>query len=282
MVTTSLGDRAPADSPDDDHLADSDSCITFPLGLVGWESWKRFVLLMDDEGDELPVAIMQLVDDPDVSIMVTDPSLVCAGYEESVTLSEDDRISSGSGDARVEVSRLLEADELKQLLARSNKDVTFVAAILSNRVYEDVVAAGFATKPTSVFVPTTVAQDQQVAAQQQYQGKAYLHVPVPSGDLLTQGFVAPAAPDQTELDTPPETEMRDVIRGSKPFMGNVNNSISGEVRGPAIQAGYIDNYTHNDSHNHYRGGQHVTGNNNTVAGRDVSINEGRKKKRGNR
>jgi flagellar assembly factor FliW len=98
MVTTSLGDCAPTDSPDDGHLADSDSCITFPLGLVGWESWKRFVLLMDDEGDELPVAIMQLVDDPDVSIMVTDPSLVYAGYEESVTLSEDDRAFLGLAD----------------------------------------------------------------------------------------------------------------------------------------------------------------------------------------
>ncbi len=134
---------------------------------------------------------------------------------------------------------------------------------------------GYATKPTSVFVPTTVRV-------KQYRGTAYLHVPEPSGDLLTQGFGTGASTDQsdeTEPDTGPEDEVSDVIREPRPTVRDVRNSISGQVHGTAIQAGYIDSYTH-----HRGGDQNVTGNDNIVVGRDLrgGVNRIPKKKRGDR
>src|SRR5438067_13169882 len=66
----------------------SDSTIVFPTGLVGCESWKHFVLLVDDQED-LPVAVLRCLDDPDVELMVTDPYLALPEYR--VDLSASDR-----------------------------------------------------------------------------------------------------------------------------------------------------------------------------------------------
>jgi flagellar assembly factor FliW len=57
----------------------SDPAITFPEGLVGCPNWKRFVLLMDEDED-LPVAILRSLDDPQVELLVTDPTLVEPDY----------------------------------------------------------------------------------------------------------------------------------------------------------------------------------------------------------
>ena len=53
--------------------------ISFPRGLVGFADWRRFLLLEDP--DEAPVAILQCVDDTDVSFLVTDPSYVTPDYD---------------------------------------------------------------------------------------------------------------------------------------------------------------------------------------------------------
>ena len=52
--------------------------ITFPSGLVGFSHWRRFVLLEDPE--ELPVAVLQCIDDTDVSFLVTDPACIHSDY----------------------------------------------------------------------------------------------------------------------------------------------------------------------------------------------------------
>ncbi|MCP2166779.1 hypothetical protein [Goodfellowiella coeruleoviolacea] len=107
-----------------------------------------------------------------------------------LTDSGQNRVGDGKGHARIETHRLLDAQPVRDLLDRSNPDVTLVAAILSARAYEDVVAAGYTGLAESQFVPAPV----QVKT---YQGTAYLHVPRPSGGLLTEGFTldsaAPAA-----------------------------------------------------------------------------------------
>jgi flagellar assembly factor FliW len=87
--------------PSDVALLNSDGTdptIVFPTGLVGCETWKRFVLLVDDEQD-LPVAVLRCLDHPDVDLMVTDPSLALADYR--VVLSAEDRnsIQLADGDA---------------------------------------------------------------------------------------------------------------------------------------------------------------------------------------
>ena len=81
MLSTSPSDVAApvCDGPD--------PTIVFPNGLIGCEAWKRFVLLVDDEED-LPVAVLRCLDQPDVELMVTDPSLALPDYK--IALSAED------------------------------------------------------------------------------------------------------------------------------------------------------------------------------------------------
>ena len=69
MFTTQPGSTTP----------DFDPAIVFPDGLVGCPDWKRFVLLVDNEED-LPVAVLRSLDDPEVELLVTDPSFVEPDY----------------------------------------------------------------------------------------------------------------------------------------------------------------------------------------------------------
>jgi flagellar assembly factor FliW len=62
--------------------------IAFPHGLVGCPDWRNFVLLTDDE-ENLPVAMLQCLDLPRVQLLVTDPHLIDASY--SAPLSDEDR-----------------------------------------------------------------------------------------------------------------------------------------------------------------------------------------------
>jgi flagellar assembly factor FliW len=57
-----------------------DPAITFPDGLVGCPDWKRFVLLVD-ETEDLPVAVLRSLDNPQVELLVTDPTLVEPDYK---------------------------------------------------------------------------------------------------------------------------------------------------------------------------------------------------------
>jgi hypothetical protein len=97
-----------------------------------------------------------------------------------MTDSGENRISDGSGESRIETHRLLDSAEVRDLLARSSP-TTSVAAIVSSRAFEDAVLSGFADEDPELYVPAPV----QVKS---YQGRAYLRVPRPSGDLLAHGF----------------------------------------------------------------------------------------------
>jgi flagellar assembly factor FliW len=68
----------------------TDIAITFPEGLVGCQGWKNFVLMTDDGAEELPVAVLQSLDDLSVRLMVTDPRLLDPSY--SAPLSSQDRL----------------------------------------------------------------------------------------------------------------------------------------------------------------------------------------------
>lgn len=98
-----------------------------------------------------------------------------------VTGSGSDDISEGSGSSRIEVHRLLDAEPVKDILARSGA-TTCVAAIVSARAYEDAVLSGYTGEDQSLYVAAPV----QV---KKYQGTAYLRVPQPSGDLIAHGFL---------------------------------------------------------------------------------------------
>jgi flagellar assembly factor FliW len=61
------------DSTDLQSLDTNEFAIVFPDGLVGCQDWKRFILTADEDDEEQRCAVLQSLDDPNVSLMVTDP-----------------------------------------------------------------------------------------------------------------------------------------------------------------------------------------------------------------
>jgi flagellar assembly factor FliW len=72
----------------------TDPSVTFEDGLIGQPSWKRFVLIVED-AEELPVAMLQSLDDPDCTMLVADPKMVEPSY--TVRLTPDDRAALALG-----------------------------------------------------------------------------------------------------------------------------------------------------------------------------------------
>lgn len=101
--------------------------------------------------------------------------------------SGNNDIADGSGQGRIEAHRMIDSDPVRDLLARSS-DTTRVAAIISQRVYEDAVLEGFSAEDPELYVPVDVKV-------KTYAGTAYLRVPKPSGSLLTDGVFASPRPD---------------------------------------------------------------------------------------
>jgi flagellar assembly factor FliW len=61
---------------------DEQRIITFPAGLLGFSSFKRYTLLQPD--DEGVFFWLQSVDAPDLAFVVTDPSLWVRDYEATI------------------------------------------------------------------------------------------------------------------------------------------------------------------------------------------------------
>ncbi|WP_410579720.1 hypothetical protein [Amycolatopsis sp. lyj-108] len=122
------------------------------------------------------------------------------------------------GSTVITTHRLLDAPEVRDLLARSDPGQTFLAVALSQRVFEDVLETEYARLPSSLLVARRV----QV---KEYSGMVHLYVPRPSGDLLTHGFGAEAEPAPVTPDAP------------RP--AGTTNIITGGDFGTAIQVGHL-------------------------------------------
>lgn len=61
---------------------DESRIITFPTGLLGFSSFRRFALLQPD--DDGVFFWLQSVEAPDLAFVVTDPSLWVEGYEATI------------------------------------------------------------------------------------------------------------------------------------------------------------------------------------------------------
>ncbi|GGN27233.1 hypothetical protein GCM10011609_82420 [Lentzea pudingi] len=160
--------------------------------------------------------------------------------------SDSPRLGDGCGDSRVAAHRLVDAVEVRRLLELSDPDVTFLAAVISDRVHEDVVLGGHTTKSPSDYVRTSVSV-------KQFRGDAHLYVPKPSGDLLSRGFSEDA-------------EAKGDVRGPAE-VGDVRNEFSGKASGRVVQAGSIGQLKQDNRDQSNR--ISVRGNSNTVAGRDI-------------
>lgn len=84
----------------------------------------------------------------------------------------------GNGTPRNDAHRLLNADQLRAVLERASPHVTRVVSILSSRCYEDAVIGGRTLHPDHfVEVSATVRG-------KQFQQRAWIYVPTPSGSLF--------------------------------------------------------------------------------------------------
>jgi hypothetical protein len=87
----------------------------------------------------------------------------------------------GSSTPLVQAHRLLDSEPLREALARTDPEVTHLAAILAPRVFSDVVAAGYSTLRPGELTPVPV-RVKEFATQ-----RAYLYIPRPSGHWLGAG-----------------------------------------------------------------------------------------------
>jgi class 3 adenylate cyclase len=112
--------------------------------------------------------------------------------------------------------RLLDSDAIRRELSGSNPDLTLVAAIVSQRVFEDVVRAGFTPRlPPDRFRPVIA----EVAGKEFVQ-PAWIYVPKPSKP-------SDQAPRQAVGRSPGGAEPVAQAPGGTTIQGNVGNAITG-------------------------------------------------------
>jgi|GEM_PF-2257963 len=90
-------------------------------------------------------------------------------------------LADGNGGARIVLHRLLDDRSIRALLERTDPLTTHVGAIVSPQVYEGAVEDGYAALSPQEFHRVEVEV-------KTYRGVAYVHVPRPSGGLLTDGL----------------------------------------------------------------------------------------------
>lgn len=133
--------------------------------------------------------------------------------------TDAESISRGSGTTRVETHRLLDSSAVRSVLDDSGPE-TCVAAIVPERVVDDVVAAGYSAEGTSLY-------HRVEAREKEYHGVAYLRVPKPSGGLLAHGFTP-------RHDTEPDTE---ADRATPEAGHSTGGTTATHVDGPVAQHG---------------------------------------------
>lgn len=110
----------------------------------------------------------------------------------------------GNGTARNDTHRLLDSRPVKAVLASHKENVTHVAAILSDRCYEDAVAGGYTGRHPDHFVEVAATVDGKPFAQ-----RAWLYVPQPSGPLYEEApTTAGGAAEVKPKDAPPPRNAR--------------------------------------------------------------------------
>ncbi|MDX2934908.1 hypothetical protein [Streptomyces ipomoeae] len=132
---------------------------------------------------------------------------------------------SGNGTARNDTHRLLDSRPVKAVLASHKENITHLAAILSQRCYEDAVASGYTGRHLDHFVEVAATVDGKPFAQQ-----AWIYVPQPSGPLYEEALTDPAAESPVREDARPPENARTQgprVRNSAPN-GNIN---TGTVHG---------------------------------------------------
>lgn len=64
-----------------------DQIITFPEGLIGFSSFKRYLII--ERGKDRPFKWLQSVDNPELAFLIVDPLLFCPHYRAELNPQEN-------------------------------------------------------------------------------------------------------------------------------------------------------------------------------------------------
>ncbi|MBW1595624.1 hypothetical protein [Streptomyces sp. JJ38] len=156
----------------------------------------------------------------------------------------------GNGTVRNDTHRLLDSTPVKAVLASSSENITHVAAILSDRCYEDAVASGYTGRHPDHFIEVAATVEGKPFAQ-----RAWIHVPAPSGPLRNTGVLGQGAHPGDGGQARPEGDdgLRPGERHHVTQHWTTNSAPSGNVNTGTVQGGQSVS-------NHHTVGDHVGGN----------------------
>lgn len=155
---------------------------------------------------------------------------------------------SGNGTARNDTHRLLDCRPVKAVLASHRENITHVAAILSERCYEDAVVGGYTGRHPDHFVEVAATVDGKPFSQ-----RAWIYVPHPSG-LLYEGPPSTGTSQEAVWDAERSPESDGTWQGADAEFRRVSNSApNGNVNTGTVHGGQSVG-------NHHVTGDHVEGN----------------------
>lgn len=96
-----------------------DNVLTFPNGLVGFESSKRYMLVHEHASNDAATFTLQSIDDPTLAFQIIDPTAVGFNYELALSDAETAMLQSGSA-ADIAVMIILFKPEVGQAAIKPN------------------------------------------------------------------------------------------------------------------------------------------------------------------
>ncbi|MFF3019501.1 hypothetical protein [Streptomyces sp. NPDC057939] len=169
-------------------------------------------------------------------------------------LPDGDEPGDGNGTARNDMHRLLDSLPVKAILAAASEEVTHLAAIVSERVYEDVVLGAYTGLHPDRCVEVSATVEGKNFAQ-----RAWLYVPSPSGNLVRAGI----QPREEPVGAVP---VRHAVTSDK-GTGTDNGGNSQHVgEGAAVMGNIGRDFTYTAPATTYRGTNQHWGSGDNVAG----------------
>ncbi|MER6910427.1 hypothetical protein ABT354_01940 [Streptomyces sp. NPDC000594] len=144
----------------------------------------------------------------------------------------------GNGTPRNDTHRLLDSRPVRAVLAASGEHVTHVAAILSDRCFQDVVEGGWSGRHPDHFieVPATVEG-------KTFDQRAWLYIPAPSGRLYDRSILGDRVIDDHEKAAA-ERDDTEAASGAGP--APTRSTVINRADGGAVNSGTV------------HGGQNIT------------------------
>lgn len=182
-------------------------------------------------------------------------------------LPDDGVAGDGNGTARNDTHRLLDSRPVKAMLADGSEHTTPLAAVISQRVYEDVILGGYTALHPDRCLEVPASVPGKSFAQQ-----AWLYVPSPSASLLRAGV--PAREQPGEGDGQQAEAQEGGARGDGAAAPERPGARYGDITqhvGEGVAAGDVSGglhftsgpTTHRGTNQHWGGGDNVSGDKHT-------------------